>query len=107
MINTDTPTANFYAKNRWPGPNALVSRKWAKRFAPYIQNEDFTFLDAGCGSGQYTAGMLLEYPYAQAKAIDISEASLGDARLILRREIGATIHRRIVDGFSWMDMPHQ
>ncbi len=44
------------------------------------------FLDAGCGSGQYTAGMLLEYPYAQAKAIDISETSLGDSRLILRRE---------------------
>jgi SAM-dependent methyltransferase len=86
MTNPYTRTAKFYAANTWPGPDAIVSRKWATRLAPYIQSKDFTFLDAGCGSGQYTAGMLLEYPGAKATAIDISEPSLDDARQIMRRE---------------------
>ena len=86
MTNTDFRTAEFYTQNRWPGPDAIVSKKWAKRLAPYIPVEAFTFLDAGCGSGQYTAGMLLEYPKSEATAVDISETSLRDAKQILRRE---------------------
>jgi SAM-dependent methyltransferase len=86
MTGTDARTADFYTANRWPGPDAIVSKKWAKRIAPYVGSDDFRFLDAGCGSGQYTAGMLLAYPTAKATAIDISETSLDDARQIFDRE---------------------
>jgi ubiquinone/menaquinone biosynthesis C-methylase UbiE len=86
MTSKDTPTADFYAANRYPGPDAIISRKWANRLKPYVSSEDFMFLDAGCGTGQYTAGMLMEFPASRCKAIDISETSLRDAQQILRRE---------------------
>ena len=107
MTSADTPTADFYSANRWPGPDAIISKKWAQRLAPYVQSMSFTFLDAGCGSGQYTAGMLMAYPGAKARAIDISEKSLGDARLVMRREgiedRAEIIHQSFSEPLGWDD----
>ncbi|MBH63978.1 MAG: hypothetical protein CL569_16330 [Alphaproteobacteria bacterium] len=77
---SDSHTQKFYSSHRWPGPEAIVSRKWAVRLRPYIDNGDLQFLDAGCGSGQYSLGMLAEYPAARGVAIDLSTSSLDDLR---------------------------
>lgn len=85
MSGTDASTAAFYAAHPWPGPNAIVSRKWALRLKSYVPEGQFRFLDAGCGSGQYATGMLLEYPQSRAIAIDLSENSLRDTQSLLKQ----------------------
>lgn len=104
---SDASTAAFYAAHPWPGPDAMVSRKWALRLRPYIREGAFEFLDAGCGSGQYTAGMLLEYPQARAVAIDLSERSLEDSRSLLRtagvEDRAEVLCRSFSDPLPWKD----
>jgi len=79
----DSDTSEFYSANRWPGPNAIVSKKWAERLAPYLPDGPLELLDAGCGSGQYLAGMLAEYPDMNGVGIDISAPSIGDAAALV------------------------
>lgn len=79
-------TKSFYETLKYPGPEALISYIWATRLRKHIpRDKAFTFLDAGCGTGQHTAGMLETYPNSRAYCIDISQGSLNLARTLLER----------------------
>jgi len=81
MSNTDA-VADFYALLKYPGPDALVTYVWATRLKPFLPSGKFRFLDAGCGSGRHSAGLLLRYPEASGIGIDISGPSLDEARAL-------------------------
>jgi SAM-dependent methyltransferase len=85
-MNVATPNtesvAHFYALLKYPGPDALVTFVWATRLKPFVPAGKFRFLDAGCGSGRHSAGMLLRYPEASGIGIDISGPSLEEARAL-------------------------
>lgn len=75
--------ADFYALLKYPGPDALVTFVWANRLKPFLPSGKFRFLDAGCGSGRHSAGLLLRYPEASGMGIDISGPSLDEARALM------------------------
>jgi SAM-dependent methyltransferase len=75
--------ADFYALLKYPGPDALVTYVWATRLKLYLPAGKFRFLDAGCGSGRHSAGMLLRYPEASGIGIDISGPSLDEAQALM------------------------
>lgn len=84
MMSTVGEVKAFYEILRYPGPNALISYLWATRLKKHIPTEKrFTFLDAGCGAGRHTAGMLLTYPDATGYCLDISESSIKLAKELL------------------------
>ena len=69
---TETQVKDFYSVIRYPGPDALITYLWANRLKPYAPKGSFVFLDAGCGSGRHTAGMLDRFPRARAHCLDLS-----------------------------------
>ena len=79
-------TSDFYTKLKYPGPNALITYVWAKRLKPYLKNKKFTFLDAGCGSGRHTAGMLELYPNSKAICLDFSKSSIELAKELFKQK---------------------
>ena len=90
MELTDRHTAAFYGSHSWPGPDAILSRKWVVRFGEHLSSErPLRLLDAGCGSGQDLAGMLAEYPEMSGVGIDLSELSIEYAGKLLDR-VGAS-----------------
>jgi SAM-dependent methyltransferase len=82
-MKTQSAVEDFYATLRYPGPDALITYLWANRLAPYVPQGPFTFLDAGCGSGRHTAGMLDRYKQAHAVCLDVSQPSLDAAAALL------------------------
>ena len=79
---TSADVADFYALLKYPGPDALVTYVWANRLKPFLPRGAFRFLDAGCGSGRHSVGVLLRYPEASGVGIDISGPSLEEARAL-------------------------
>ena len=79
----DRDTAAFYEALRYPGPDAIVTTVWASRIAPHLRREDFRFLDAGCGSGRHSAGVLLTHPKSRGIGLDLSRPSLAEAKALL------------------------
>lgn len=79
-------TADFYSKLKYPGPNALTTYLWANYLKPYLKNKKFTFIDAGCGSGRHTAGMLDLYPNSKAICLDVSKNSLELAKELFKQK---------------------
>jgi SAM-dependent methyltransferase len=74
---------DFYALLKYPGPDALVTFVWANRLKRFLPSGKFRFLDAGCGSGRHSAGLLLRCPEASGVGIDISGPSLDEARALM------------------------
>jgi SAM-dependent methyltransferase len=74
---------DFYARLKYPGPDALITFVWADRLKPYLPAGEFRFLDAGCGSGRHSAGLLLRYLNATGVGVDISEPILNEARALM------------------------
>lgn len=81
--STDQDTAAFYAALKYPGPDAIITTVWAKRISPHLERPDFRFLDAGCGSGRHSAGVLLTHPESRGIGLDLSRPSLAAARALL------------------------
>src|SRR5690554_5549799 len=82
-VDAQAEVAEFYALIRYPGPDALVTYLWANRLAGFVPDKPFTFLDAGCGTGRHSAGMLDRYPQARGYCIDLSAPSLQAASALL------------------------
>ena len=82
-MSTEAEVKDFYSQLRYPGPDALITYLWPNRLAPYLPQGAFVFLDAGCGSGRHTAGMLDTYPQARGYCMDLSQPSLDEARALL------------------------
>ena len=80
--DADRAVRDFYAQLRYPGPDALVTTVWARRLRPYVGDGRLRFIDAGCGSGRHTAGLLRTYPQARVTAFDVSGPSLAEARAL-------------------------
>lgn len=81
--NADQEVRDFYEQLRYPGPDALVTTVWARRLRPYVGDGPLRFIDAGCGSGRHTAGLLRTYPQARGTAFDVSGPSLAEARALV------------------------
>jgi SAM-dependent methyltransferase len=79
----DDASERFYAIQKYPGPEALITYVWANRLKPYLGDGAFRFLDAGCGSGRHVAGLLLRYEQASGVAIDLSQPSLDEAHALV------------------------
>lgn len=75
---------DFYAQLEYPGPDSIVTHVWANRIRPYLSSEAFSFLDAGCGAGRHSAGVLLTYPKARGIGMDISRPSLDAAHALMQ-----------------------
>lgn len=85
MAKTQALTKDFYEWRQYPGPDAIITFRWADNLSDFIPSDrPFTFLDAGCGSGQHTAGLLLSFPQSKGIGIDLSESSLNNARALLK-----------------------
>lgn len=82
-VKTDRDAEAFYSLLKYPGPDALITYVWAKRIRPFLRSGSFCFLDAGCGSGRHSAGILLTYPDARGVGLDVSEPSLIEARALM------------------------
>lgn len=80
-MGTAAQVQDFYSLLKYPGPNALITYLWPRRLRSYVPagQEGFTFLDAGCGSGRHSAGMLDLYPNARGYCLDFSANSLKEA----------------------------
>ena len=82
-MDAQAEVAEFYALLRYPGPDALITYLWPNRVSAFVPDKPFTFLDAGCGAGRHTAGMLDRYPQARGYCIDLSQPSLDAAVALL------------------------
>ena len=82
-VDPQAEVAEFYALLRYPGPDALITYLWPNRVDRFVPKGPFTFLDAGCGAGRHTAGMLDRYPQARGYCIDLSQPSLHAASALL------------------------
>jgi SAM-dependent methyltransferase len=82
-VDAQAEVAEFYALLRYPGPDALITYLWPNRVARFVPEGPFTFLDAGCGAGRHTAGMLDRYREARGFCFDLSRPSLDAAATLL------------------------
>ena len=82
-MDRQAQVAEFYSLIKYPGPDALITYLWPNRVAPFVPKGPFTFLDAGCGAGRHTAGMLDLFPKARGYCIDLSQPSLDEASALL------------------------
>lgn len=83
-LEEDKFTKKFYSNIKYPGPDANISYIWPRRVKSYVPKGSFSFLDAGCGAGSHTAGLLDLYPNANGYAIDVSEPSLILAKKLIK-----------------------
>jgi SAM-dependent methyltransferase len=87
MELSDEDTQNFYGRHSWPGPKAIVSRKWAARFGDLLNSDTpIRLLEAGCGSGQDIVGMLSEFPEMTGVGVDLSKLSIEHAENLSSRQ---------------------
>ncbi len=82
MDGHDDQVRDFYAALRYPGPDALITTVWADRLGSVLGDAPFRFLDAGCGSGRHSAGLLKTFPAARGVGFDVSAPSLDEARAL-------------------------
>ena len=78
MLNKkDLDQKKFYSELKYPGPRSTLTYLWSKRISKYFNlNDDFTILDAGCGSGNDLCAILDNYKNCKAIGIDQSRPSL-------------------------------
>lgn len=75
---------DFYSVLKYPGPDALVTYLWGQRIRQFVTNDNFVFLDAGCGSGRHSAGILDLYPDAKGYCLDFSKPSIEEAKALFK-----------------------
>lgn len=68
----------FYSDLQYPGKNSQISYLWTNRILKYLfeKNKKFTFLDAGCGAGRHSAGLLSVFKNSYGYLLDFSTESL-------------------------------
>ncbi len=77
ISNKDLEQKKFYSEIKYPGPRATLTYLWAKRISKYFKkNDNFTILDAGCGSGNDICAILDYYQSSFAYGVDQSKPSL-------------------------------
>lgn len=76
MNNSNNLTKAFYEELTYPGPGTNISTLWANRIKKFVTHENFTFLDAGCGTCKTLAGILKIHEKSTGIGIDLSENSL-------------------------------
>ncbi len=73
----DIDQKKFYSELKYPGPRSSLTYLWAKRMSKYFKsNQEFTILDAGCGSGNDLCAILDYFKNCKGIGIDQSKPSL-------------------------------
>lgn len=104
MVHTvsDHAVQDFYSVLRYPGPKALVTYLWARRISSYLPSDrPVNLLDAGCGSGRHTAGILDIHKQARVIGLDVSAPSLAEASALCT-QLGHADRVQFVQG-SYLD----
>lgn len=70
----------YWNKNRVVKPNLLAREKVPLKFMKRIMKPGVSFLDAGCGNGDFILEVMKRFPKTQAKGIDYSDIEVKEAR---------------------------
>lgn len=85
-MGAEREVQDFYSLLRYPGPDALITYSWARRIKKFLDGDDFVFIDAGCGSGRHSAGILDTYLRARGYCLDFSKPSLEEASALFAKK---------------------